>query len=695
MLRRRRIATGSLISATVDVRKPTTTKGRRLPIVLLGMPLALIALALGGCGGRQPTPGMQVSAPQVGAGDIDVFPRRAAITTRQTLKVTAFTKDPEGVSWSVSPAGAAVEPTMSHSGQAVTFTAGRAGVYTIRAATPADPPGPAAPTQTRSLRVGVTDLPGVYTYHDDLARDGLNDREYALTPADLTASTFGKLFSCPVDGAIYAQPLWVSHLQVDGEWRNVVFVATAHDSLYAFDADESPCAALWKVSLIDRHHGSDGGEASVPAGSDRFLVGRGDGDVTPEVGVLGTPVIDPTTGTLYVVSKSVIYSAGLHFHVRLHAIDLATGAEKPGAPVTITATAVAEGGKTVRFDPRNENQRAGLALVNGTVYVAFGSHEDHRPFYGWLLGYRYDGSSFERTYTLNVAPNSGDGGIWMAGAAPAADAAGNLYLITGNARFDAAAADPPNDDYGDSLLKLSGDLRVLQYFTPSDQQFDDVQNNDFGSGGVVLANLPGASRARIALAAGKDGDLFVIDREHLGGYGDEKAWQEVRAGTEKNVSGAYPGVIFTAGAFWNDRYYAAGAGEPLKAYRLDPVTARLTFQGAASEPRGFGYPGGTPAISAAGDANGVVWVLDIRRYCTPGSQGCGPAVLRAYDALTLRELWSSPLSGPDAAGNAVKFTVPTIANGRVYVGTRGNNTGGVYGSTPISGELDVYGLEPR
>jgi hypothetical protein len=268
--------------------------------------------------------------------------------------------------------------------------------------------------------------------------------------------------------------------------------------------------------------------------------------------------------------------------------------------------------------------------------------------------------------------------------------------VTGNAVFDAAAADPPNDDYGDSLLKLSGSLKVLQYFTPSDQNFNNVQNNDFGSGGVVLAKLPqGSPIGGIALAAGKDGDLFVLDRDRLGGYGDGKARQEFRAGTEKDVSGAYPGVIFSEGAFWNDRYYLAGAGEPLKAYRLDPVTGRLSFEGAASEPGAFGYPGATPAVSASGDRNGIVWLLDNRDYCTPGSQGCGPTVLRAYDALTLRQLWSSPLSGAGAAGNAVKFTVPTIANGKVYVGTRGNNTGGLYDTTSVAGELDVYGLKPR
>ena len=566
----------------------------------------------------------------------------------------------------------------------------------VSATTLSDPPGSAPSMQRRSIRIGVTGLAGVYTYHDDPARDGLNDQEYALTPNDVNTASFGKLFSCPVDGAIYAQPLWVSHLEVDGKRRNVVFVATEHDSLYAFDADTAPCVRLWKDNLIGPGHGSDGGEMTVPSGADLHLVGKGDGDLTPEVGITGTPVIDPRTDTLYVVSKSVTYSAGRRFYVRLHAIDLATGAEKPGSPVTIRAVFAAENGVRALFDPRTENQRAGLAFSHGTVYVSFGSHEDDKPFYGWILGYRYDGASFRQTYAFNVAPNAGEGGVWMAGAAPAMDGAGDLYVLTGNAGFDAALADPPNDDYGDSFLKLSAGLKVLQYFTPSDQHFDDVQNNDFGAGGVVLARQPGAAPTRrIAIVGGKDGDIFVLDCDHPGGYGDARALQMLGTGAEKNVSGAYPGLIFGEGAFWDDRYYVTGAGEPLKVYRLDPATAHLRFEAAASRPAAFGYPGATPAVSSSGDENGTVWVLDNRRYCTPGSQGCGPAVLRAYDARSLRELWQSPLSGANAAGNAVKFTVPTIANGRVYVGTRGNNTGGVHGSTSISGELDVYGLEPR
>lgn len=542
---------------------------------------------------------------------------------------------------------------------------------------------------------GAASAPGVYTYHDDLSRSGVNDWEHFLTPAAVNPPSFGKLFSCPVDGAIYAQPLWVPRLKVDGRLRNVVFVATEHDSLYAFDADASPCETLWQLSLIDWRHGGLGGETPVPSGVDHHLIGKQYGDITPEVGVTGTPVIDPKTGTLYVVSKSVIYSLGLHYYQRLHAIDLVTGAEKPGSPVTIQASYAHNSGPAIEFEPRTENQRAGLALVNGMVYVAFGAHEDGEPFYGWLIGYRYDGASFTRTSVFNVDPDAREGGIWMGGVAPAADSLGDLYVTTSNGRFDATSRTPPNDDYGDSLLRLSRRLRVLQYFTPSDQQLEFAQNNELGSGGVVLVDIPGGSAlTHLLIAGGKDGALYVLNRDALGGFGDGRAWQKISAGAETDLSGPNPGVVFSAGAFWNGDYYLAGAGEPLKKYRLDPATARLTYVAAASQPAGgFAFPGATPSISAAGNTNGIVWVLDTRAYCTPASLGCGPAVLYAYDAKTLRELWNSSMRRADAAGNAVKFSVPTIANGKVYVGTRGNNTGDVYGSTSISGELDVYGLQ--
>jgi hypothetical protein len=554
-------------------------------------------------------------------------------------------------------------------------------------------------TQSASIQIGVTDLQGVDTYHNDLARDGANQQEYALTPANVNSANFGKIFSCTVDGAIYGQPLWTANLQVNGAAHNVVIVATAHDSLYAFDADATPCMQLWQVSLVDTAHGSSGAETTVPGGPSGNLVGQGDGDMTPEVGITGTPVIDPTTATLYVVSKSM-NAAGTSFFQRLHAIDLTSGAEKPGSPATIAATFPGTGasGSTVPFDAHMENQRAGLALVNGTVYVAWGSHEDKQPFYGWMMGYTYNGSSFVQSSVFNAAPNAREGGIWMSGAAPAVDSQGRLYAITGNAAFDATSTTAPNDDYGDSLLQLSGNLIVMQYFTPSNQHADQIYNNDFGSGGAaVLADLPaGSPVTHLVIGGGKDGNLYLFNRDALGGYGDNNAWQEFSVGAEGDINADTPGVIFTVGAIWNDTYFIAGAAGPLQAFRLDPTTAKLSQAGTATSPTGgFGYPGSTPSISASANTNGIVWLLDDSQYCTPASPGCGPAVLHAYDASNVtKELWNSGESAADGAGNAVKFTVPTIANGKVYIGTRGNNTGGAFGSSTISGELDVYGLKP-
>jgi hypothetical protein len=630
---------------------------------------------------------------------IAISPRWAALTVGQPLDLTATTSDSTGVTWSTTPAGGSFSSTTSASGRKVVLTAPQtAGTYTITASSAIDP------TQSASIQIGVTGLPGVYTYHNDLARDGVNRQEFALAPSDVTSSTFGKLFSCAVDGAIYAQPLWVANLPINGGEHNVVYVATAHDSLYAFDADSSPCEMLWQANLIGVGHGGTVGEQTIPTGPTGYAVGKGYGDVTPETGVTGTPVIDPATNTLYVVSASM-NAAGTEFYQRLHAIDIATGAEKPGSPVPIAATVsgTAYGGTSVVFDPRMEEQRAGLALVDGTVYIAWGSHEDAQPFYGWLIGYTYDGAAatFTQTHVFNSAPNTGEGGIWMSGAAPSVDVdangEGRMYVLTSNGGFDANSATVPNDDYGDSLLQMSlPGLQVLGYFTPTNEALDQQHNNDFGSGGAtVLADLPATSPiTHLAIGGGKDGALYVFNRDKLGGLGDGMAWQELRAGTETDT-GTH-GVIFGDGVFWSDTYYLAGVGGPLQAYTLDPSTAQLSLTKTSTSPSaGFEFPGATPSVSADGSTNGIVWLVDTSQFCTADAPGCGPAVLYAYDAANVsHELWSSSASGADAAGNAVKFVVPTVANGKVYVGTRGNNTGGVYGSTSTSGELDVYGLKP-
>ena len=626
---------------------------------------------------------------------VSVSPAQVGITITQALNVTATTNDSAGVNWSASGTGCTgaacgtFSVNKSLTGVAVTYTApSTGGVYTITGS---------SVTQTSvfaTVTVAVTDLAGVTTYHNNNLRNGANTQEYLLNSTNVTASTFGRLFSCAVDESIYAQPLWVPNLTVGQAKHNVVFVATQNDSLYAFDADSpgSPCTPLWHANLLDSAHGGTSGETAVLSGLPGYLVGGGGGDIQPLVGVTGTPVIDLTTNTVYLVSKSVIASTPTFFQ-RLHAIDLATGNEKFSGPVDIAATypGNGDGGTSTTFVAQMQNQRCGLALANGIVYVAWASHEDTTPYYGWVVG--YNASNLSPTYVFNDDPNypsspiigaAGQGGIWMSGGGPAVDSSGNLYLITGNGSFD-----PTTSNYGDSFLQLSGSLNVSQYFTPSDQQTDYQNDNDFGSGGAaVLIDLPpnGSNPTHLVVGGGKDGTLYVLNRDAMGGYGDPNAWQIVNAGNG----------IYSTAAFWNYNLYLASSLAPLRAYSLSPSTATLTQLSSASS-ESFGFLAPTPSVSSMPDnSNGIVWVLDNSQYCTPQSPGCGPTVLHAYSATNLsNELWNSTEGSGNAAGNAVKFTVPTVANGKVYIGTRGNNTGGADNTTSIPGELDVYGLVPN
>jgi hypothetical protein len=617
---------------------------------------------------------------------ISITPRAAGLTLSQALPITATTDDNAGVTWSVTPSGGgSFSKTTSASGEAVTYTApATPGAYTITAT------GATNGTQTATATIAVTDLAGVYTYHNDVARDGVNAQEYSLTTTSVSGTTFGKLFSCTVDGAIYGQPLWVANVTVNGAAHNLVFVATQHDSLFAFDADTSPCVQVWTASLIDTQHGGGGDETPVPAGT-TGLVGLGYGDISPEVGITSTPVIDPATGTIYVLSKSV-NGAQTNFSQRLHAIDITTGAEKPGSPTVIAPTypGTGDGGTTVSFNPRTSAQRAALAFVNGTVYVAWASHEDAPPYYGWVVGYTYNGSAFAQASVLNITPNFGYGGIWMSGAAPAADAANNLYVLSGNGMFNADSASAPNNDYGDSFLQLSPALVISQYFTPHNEDIDAANDRDFGAGGAaVLADLPASSPVQhLVIGGGKDQSLYVLNRDKMGGYSstDANLWQKI----------PMAGVIFSTGAFWNSQYYIAAAGQPLTALALDAGSAKFGVANVSTSPAsGFGFPGTTPSVSVGGVSNAIVWAIETNAYCTNQSHACGPAVLHAYDATDVsKELWNSAAATADTAGNAVKFAVPTVANGKVYIGTRGNNTGGANGSTSVSGELDVYGLKP-
>jgi hypothetical protein len=626
--------------------------------------------------GGQSSNGIAFTITTTGSISVTVTPNLGGVTITQQIQLAAAVSNDigaAGVTWSVSSGGTLANPTTT----SVSFSAPTAGVYTVRATSIADL------TEFATATIGVTDLGGVYSYHNDLARDGVNAQEYALTTANVNTATFGKLFSCTVDGAVYAQPLWAANVNINGTNHNVVFVATEHDSLFAFDADASPCVPLWQVSLIDTNHGATPGEATVPSGTSGNLVGSGSGDITPEVGVSGTPVIDPSTNTLYVVSKSM-NSGGTSFYQRLHAIDITTGNEKFGGPANITSAITfpgdGDGGSTDSFNAQQQNQRSGLALVNGVVYVVWASHEDRAPYYGWVVG--FNASNLTVTSVLNVTPNVWFGGIWMAGGAPAADASGNLYVITGNGQFDVTSS---GDDYGDSFLQLSNSLAITSFFTPSDQQNDYDNDRDFGSGGAaVVLNLTSGSPQHLVIGGGKDGTLYLLNGDNMGGLGDSNALQNFPLGHG----------IFATGAFWNGSYYIAGISGPLVSFAFNTTNNLFNPSIALQSATTYGFPGSTPSVSATGSSNGIVWAIDSSAYCTYPYKSCGPAILHAYDATTLgTDLWNSSMVGTDAAGNAVKFTVPTVANGKVYVGTRGNNTGGTYGSTTVSGELDVYGLK--
>jgi len=610
---------------------------------------------------------------------ITIVPKRAGLTVTQSLSLTATSGDGGSVNWSATGAGCngsscgTFSSQSTASGSSVTYTApATAGQITITATSVNDA------ASLSSITVGVTDLPGVATYHNSSSRNGVNSQEYSLNLSNVTTTTFGKLFSCAVDGAVYAQPLWVPNLIIGGVQRNVVLVATQHDSLYAFDADTAPCTTLWHANLIDTGHGGTAGETSAPY----------TGDIQPEVGVTGTPVVDLGSHVLYVVSKSI--DASSTYYQRLHAIDLLTGNEKLSSGPALISGTFPTTTSTVTFNPGQQNQRAGLALVGGVVYIAWASHGDTLPWYGWVMG--YDAATLSHLYTFNAAPNTAEAGIWMGGGAPSADPSGNLYVITGNGVFDVTNSKQPNNDYGDSFLQLSHDLTVSQYFTPADQSNDNLVDNDFGSGGTsVVVDLPsnGTLANHLVIGGGKDGYLCLLNRDALGGYSstNQGAVQMLNFGNG----------IYGTPAYWNGSFYLAGDRGKLQQFTLNSSTYQINSSPTSSSAITYSFPGATPSITSKPDnSNAIVWALDNTQYCTEQSPGCGPTVLHAYDASNLgAELWNSSQGTGNSAGFAVKFTVPTVANGKVYVGTRGNDSqqSGTTATTP--GELDVYGLLPN
>jgi hypothetical protein len=615
-----------------------------------------------------------VQATSGGGVTVTLTPKRGGIVVSQALNFTATVANDagnKGVAWTVSGTG-------TLSGQALTaatLTGTGAGSAVVTATSNADV------TKSASVTIGVTDLAGVFTYHNNNNRDGSNTREFALTPSNVNTSSFGKLFSCNADGAIYAQPLWVPNVGIGGGTHNVIVAATMRDSVYVFDADANPCVTYWNKNLIP------GGETYGNNGDVGSL------DIFPDIGILGTPVIDSTTSTIYVVTKTK-NSGTTTYHQRIHALNLTDGSEKFGGPIDITSAITVPGvgdqssGGNVPFNVLTENQRPGLALVNGVVYVSWASHGDNTPYHGWIIGYNA-GNLAQTPTVFNTTPNGGLGGIWMSGGAPAADSSNNLYVITGNGSFDST-----NKNYGMAFLKLStsGGLNVSDFFSPFNESTLSGGDQDFGSGGAaVLIDQPSGPFPHLVVGGGKDQNLFVLNRDagKMGGF----------SASSNNVVQSVPfgNGIFATAAFWNNHLYLAGSGS-LKALAFNSGNSTFNSTPSSQSTDTYGFPGSSPSVSASGTTNGIVWAISSNAYGTNdnGPRAAGPALLRAYDATNLNtELWNSSQAagGRDTAGNAVKFTVPTVANGKVYIGTRGSDDSNGNGS--VFGQINVYGLLPN
>jgi hypothetical protein len=520
----------------------------------------------------------------------------------------------------------------------------------------------------------------VVTWHYDRTRSGVQTHETILTPENVTPASFGRRFAFSVDGEVYAQPLYIAKLAPadGGAPRVVLYVASEHDSVYAFDASGASLDPLWKVSLLGA------GETPVHA------IDTGATDITPEIGVTGTPVIDRDAGLLYVVAKSArTIDGGVGYVQRLHALALGDGAEKLGGPVEIVAalpsTADDAVGGAIHFDALRHNQRSALALVGGRVWIAWASHGDHGPFHGWLIG--YDAAHItDPPLAWATTVNGSAGGIWMAAAGPSSDADGDLYVASGNGTFDGDEHEEDEGDpsaaratnFGSSALRLRVDpsgrtLSVVDSFTPHDQAVLSETDQDFGTiAPIVLPDRPGPSPRRV-LSASKSGVVYVLDRDDMGGYRPDRdrVLQTFSVGT---------GFFISNPVFFRDALYVCPNRTALAAYAIDPATGLF-----GEEPTSRAGTacltcfkrGSTPSVSADGDRHGIVWVIDNGAFA-----GTDPAVLHAYDAADVsRELFASSVHSEDAAGPAVKFTTPVVAAGRVYVGGRGVVT--------VYGRLDV------
>ncbi len=480
-------------------------------------------------------------------------------------------------------------------------------------------------TTSQNITITTSSVGGAYTtWKNDLLRTGQQRNETTLTAANVNSTHFGILFSNKVDGQLYAQPLYVSNLSIAGGTHNVVFVATEHDSVYAFDADAAG-APLWQVSMLPP------GATTVP----QAMVGS---TIYPEVGITGTPVIDPNAGTMYLVSETLENNLVVF---RLHALSITTGQEQSGSPVVINATG---------WQPTEHLQRPGLLLSAGNVYIGIGSQGDHPPYHGWVFA--YNASSLAQTAFWNSTPTGAGGALWMGGSGLAADADGNIFFMTGNGNWDGVS------NFSDSIVKLSPSLALLDYFTPDNQNQLSISDWDLGSGGVVLVPDQSGAFPHELIGCGKYPSVFVINRDGLGKYASISNSQVIQE-LDNQVGGSSgkqaDDHCFLAPAFWEQNVYFVGNNDVIRAFHLDPSTGKLSATPTSQGTFSFLFPGGQPVVSSNGATNGIVWVID----------HSSPAALHAFDAMNVAtELYRSP-----SLGTAPKWAVPTVINSKVYVGT--------------------------
>ena len=592
---------------------------------------------------------------------LTISPRATDLTFTQTQQYTVQGAG-QAVTWSVDGVAGGNSTTGTITSTGLYTPPPAVGTHTVTATT-------SDQSQTGNATVYVTNYAGTFTYHNDNGRTGANTNELALTPADVNVSSFGKLFSYPLDGRTFAAPLYAANVNIPGQgYHNVVYVATEHDSVYAFDANGLSSTPLWHDSFIN----PAAGVTPIPPA----VTGENE-DIPNEIGITGTPVIDPATNTLYVVAATAETSGGSTTYVnRLHALDPATGAEKNGGPVQITASVPGTGDGSqngvITFNNITENQRPALLLANGELYIGFANHGNNPPYHGWLFA--YNPATLHRDWVFVTTPNAHSGGIWMGGDGIAADSSGSLFFSTGNGTYDGPSG---GGDYGDTLLKLNPDGTIADYFTPYNYAALESGDIDLASGGIVLLPDQPGSHTHEVIVGGKGGTLYVVDR-------DTGKMGKVRSGNDNQIvqslinifptGGSYNTGNYSAPVYYNGAVYYAPVKGPVMAFTLtngllstSPTSqSSQIFDGKTST---FSARGGEMAVSASGNTNGILWALQSNGDSLPGT-------LHAYNPSNLaQEYWSSDQAGTrDQLDPWLKFTIPLVANGRVYVVSAGKLT---------------------